>query len=71
MNMPGFTAEEAVKRGSINYTAAIYRTGSANAAIQPQLMKLLNSNCIRGCVCVSPINCPCCESMDPPPPTFP
>jgi hypothetical protein len=69
--IPGYTAET-----SIYSSAMQYRVGPKEAptpsVLQPQLRRRPKDDCIPGCICVSPINCPCCDSWWPfPGPTAP
>jgi len=62
-HLPGFTAEDALYVSAKAYNAAGLRA-AAPSGLQPQLRRRPpNDDCIPGCVCVSPINCPCCSSM--------
>jgi len=74
-NIPGFTAEDSLYIGSTQYSTTTYRFLGAKAEIQPQIRRRPTDGCIPGCICVSPINCPCCGSIDwpqwPTDPTWP
>ena len=61
MNMPGFTAEASLYAVRTKYRMASAGFFAANGNIQPQLRRT-PGDCIPGCICVSPIDCPCCDS---------
>lgn len=62
-NMPGFTAEASLYTSGTQYNMNATRFKKAGADIRPQLRPWPKDWCIPGCVCVSPINCPCCDSI--------
>lgn len=67
MRMPGFTAEASLYKTSMNYKlAASWAVGACGQAVIPQLriIRIPDKDCIPGCICVSPINCPCCDIID-------
>jgi hypothetical protein len=64
MNIPGFTAEASLAKSVERYALVPVRATSAfGGALIPQLRRL-EQPCIPGCICVSPIDCPCCNSID-------
>jgi len=67
MSMPGFGAEEGLGASRQRYRTSTAGSAAAGAVVQPQLQLLPRpkGNCIPGCICVSPINCPCCNSWWP------
>ena len=71
MNLPGFTAEAALGRASNYYGSASNSAGggSVTAQLRP-IRNPFKPNCIPGCICVSPINCPCCTDFPLPLDTF-
>jgi hypothetical protein len=72
-NLPGFTADDAVYASRTTYNAASLRAAT-HSDLLPQLRRWPKDDCIPGCICVSPINCPCCNSWWPwpgPGPTIP
>ena len=66
-NIPGFTAEDSLYIGRTQYSTTTFRFLGAKADIRPQIRRWPMDDCIPGCVCVSPINCPCCSSIGWPP----
>jgi hypothetical protein len=68
MSMPAFTAEASLYKSRTQYNMSVSRFLAAKADIQPQLRLRPPKDCIPGCVCVSPINCPCCKSWPWPQP---
>lgn len=69
MNLPGFTVEASLAKSGGRYAFVPgLATGTFGRAI-PQLRRLDEPKepCIRGCICVSPIGCPCCDSLEPSP----
>ena len=62
MNMPGFTAENSLYRSRKQYSVTATKFLSSTADIRPQIRRWPPEDCIPGCICVSPINCPCCNS---------
>jgi hypothetical protein len=71
-NIPGFTAEDSLYIGRTQYSTTTFRFLGAEADIRPQIRRWPMDDCIPGCVCASPINCPCCSSIGWPPwPTEP
>ncbi len=75
VNIPGFTAEDSLYISRTQYHMTATRFLGAKVDIQPQIRWRPTDDCIPGCVCVSPINCPCCDSWpwptDPFDPTDP
>jgi len=67
MMIPGFTAETALLSARHRYVANAAGSTGADARVSPQLVRRPKDDCIPGCICVSPINCPCCNSMPWPP----
>jgi hypothetical protein len=62
--IPGFTAETSIYSSANHYS--ISSAGVATPSILPQLRKFPGGgDCIPGCICVSPINCPCCDTLWP------
>ncbi len=68
MNIPEFTAEASLVKSGRRYAFVPGRAIGAFGLVIPQLPRLSGTKkpCIRGCVCVSPIGCPCCDSLDLP-----
>jgi hypothetical protein len=62
MNMLGFTAENSLYRSRKQYSVTATKFLADKADIRPQLRWSPPKDCIPNCVCVSPINCPCCKS---------
>jgi hypothetical protein len=63
--IPGYTAEVSIYSSANQYWVGPAGT-STPSMLQPQLRKLPGGgDCIPGCICVSPINCPCCDSVWP------
>jgi len=51
---------------SIKRSISLFVVEKVNKAVTPQQRRIddmLKLNCIPNCVCVSPINCPCCDSL--------
>jgi len=71
MTIPGFAAEAALVGVRRRYVANASGITGAGARVRPQLVRRPNDDCIPGCICVSPINCPCCNSFPWPPWPFP
>lgn len=72
MNIPGFTAEDSLYKSRTQYSVTAPKFLAAKADIRPQMIRLPpTENCIRGCVCVSPFGCPCCDSLGWPGPFDP
>jgi len=58
--IPGYTAETSVYSSANQYWMG--PTAAPTASIQPQIRKFPGGgDCIPGCICFSPINCPCCS----------
>lgn len=75
-SLPGFTAELSLQRPSGQYASLQGRRRARAGMVTPQLLPIRRpGDCIPGCICVSPFNCHCCESLLPSPrepwPTFP
>ena len=68
MHMPGFTAEDALYQSRRQYHMTATQFGAAKADMRPQIRLWPLEDCIPGCVCVSPIGCPCCKSWPWPQP---
>ena len=65
VNMPGFTAEASLAENGGYYEAA--SKGSTKQTVIAQLARRRPElDCIPGCICVSPINCPCCTDISIP-----
>ncbi len=62
--LPGFTAEDSLYASRQHYTMIVTRNVPTEAHIRLQLRRPPKDRCIPGCVCVSPIDCPCCGSLD-------
>jgi hypothetical protein len=62
--MPAFSAGAALYQTSEWYTGVKHRDQQQNLALA-QLWRR-DDSCIEGCICFSPINCPCCVSIFPP-----
>jgi len=60
MKMPGFTAEASLYKSSNNHHRLVSNqaVGGPIQAIIPQAGE---DDCIPGCICFSPIDCPCCS----------
>ena len=71
MNIPGFTAEHSLYRHRRHYRMAATALSADRSGILPQLRRRTPDDCIPGCICVSPINCPCCDSLGWPGPKGP
>lgn len=69
MNMPRFTAEVSLYKTNTQYNTAGIKFSTAEVSISPQTWVWPwlwpKDRCIPGWVCVSPINCPCCEGPLP------
>ncbi len=65
MRMPGFTAEASVYISRTRYNMTATKFFAVRAGIRPQIRPWPPEDCIPGCICVSPINCPCCKSIWP------
>jgi hypothetical protein len=66
MSAPGFTASIALYKTSGRYRVAAGRVSGLYAEqVHPQLYVRRNGagECIPGCICVSPIGCPCCDDL--------
>ena len=63
MNIPGFTAEDSLYMSRRQYNMTGTKSLAAKADIRPQIRRRPSEDCIPGCICVSPINCPCCKSL--------
>jgi len=64
MKMPGFTAEGSLGRPAMTYTMGTTDISAIGDNILPQLRwQWPEGSCIPGCICVSPIDCPCCVSF--------
>jgi hypothetical protein len=59
--LPGFTADQSVYQSQNQYRAGAVQ--AATAGIRPQLRRWPAEDCIPGCICVSPFDCPCCDSL--------
>jgi hypothetical protein len=68
MTSPGFTAEHSLYRSRTQYKVAVTNYLAGKADIRPQILRWPRDGCIPGCICVSPINCPCCQSWPWPQP---
>jgi len=62
-NVPGFNAEASVHGSTQRYTQApeTARIALRSLVVAQMLFRRPLGDCIPGCICVSPINCPCCE----------
>ena len=60
MNIPGFSAEDSLYKSRTQYNMTATKILAAKAGIRPQIRPRPKDWCIPGCICVSPINCPCC-----------
>ena len=69
IRIPGFTGEASLYISETQYNMAARGRSRANANLLPQLIRRPEDECIPGCICVSPINCPCCQSLLQPWPT--
>jgi hypothetical protein len=63
-NLPGFSAEDSLYISTTHYNVSTEMVAT-NVKVQPQLRPWPKppGSCIPNCVCVSPIDCPCCTSM--------
>lgn len=71
MTIPRFDAEASLYKTSGHYRLATGRfSGLYAEQVRPQFFYPRRGGdwCIPGCICVSPIGCPCCDSLFP---TFP
>lgn len=64
MRLPGFTADASLYDGKAQYVASVKSSGKG-LGLQPQSILWPpgipgKDWCIRDCVCVSQIGCPCC-----------
>jgi hypothetical protein len=67
MNMPGFSAEDALYVSKGGYRRLAHRALAPKADIRPQLSPWWPEDCIPGCVCVWGVDCPCCPIGRPRP----
>jgi hypothetical protein len=67
MNIPGFTAEDSLYISRKQYSVTTTKFLAAKGDIQPQLRRSPSEDKTSGCVCVSPINCPCDKPRPWPP----
>ena len=64
VNMPGFTATASLYRTSGHYGLTPARTIRAHGGtVIAQLRR--QPECNRNCICVSPFDCPCCQTIVP------
>ena len=67
MPLPGFTAEKSIWMAKTTYTMGKADFSALGDNILPQLRwPSPEGTCIPGCICVSPIDCPCCYSFPSP-----
>jgi len=64
INIPGFTADASLYSGS-TYSIRVAARFATTGEVRPQLRRE-PEDCIPGCVCVSPIDCPCCDVVGRP-----
>ncbi len=64
-NIPRFTAESSLVKSGGRYAFVTGRAAGTFGRAIPQLQWLgeIKKPCIPGCICVSPIGCPCCDSL--------
>jgi hypothetical protein len=70
MTALGFTADVTLYKASGRYRVTVGpASGFYAEQVRPQLSIRRNGadGCIPGCICVSPIGCPCCDSLFPTP----
>jgi hypothetical protein len=65
LNIPGFTAEASLHSGNDRYNA-VAQFAARKLVLQPQRILWPRGRpgidwCIANCVCVSQVNCPCCD----------
>src|SRR5262245_15177054 len=63
--MPRFTAEASLYISRKLYAVTAIKFLATKPDIQPQVRRWPPGDCDPGCVCFSPINCPCCKSLWP------
>jgi hypothetical protein len=63
MKLPKFTATASLYKRSSNYESILSRKLEVNETNVIPQMRIRNPDCIPGCICFSPTNCPCCESI--------